>query len=128
MNIPVKQEHAVHVNSDFDLLCVCVHPTRFAIDWRPAQRLLVFLKTASVVCHLEVGEGYPSGGSAKLVAVRKDNHDLDITTLQVSASVSQGVALCWCLDALGTTCVCVCLGCVLLSFTHTKAQPTETKL
>ncbi|XP_076123220.1 uncharacterized protein LOC143103291 isoform X1 [Alosa pseudoharengus] len=56
--------------------------SRFAIDWRPAQRLLVFLKTASVVCHLEVGEGYPSGGSATLLAVRKDAHDLDITTLQ----------------------------------------------
>lgn len=90
-------------------LCVCVHPTRFAIDWRPAQRLLVFLKTASVVCHLEVGEGYPSDGRVKLVTVRKDNHDLDITTLQVRAPVSLGVELCW--RTRRHACLCVCLEC-----------------
>ncbi|KAL2100576.1 hypothetical protein ACEWY4_002337 [Coilia grayii] len=54
----------------------------FAIDWRPAQRLLVFLKTASVVCHLVVEEGYPSQGTATLQAVRKDGRDLNIATLQ----------------------------------------------
>ncbi|XP_012697297.1 uncharacterized protein si:dkey-225f5.4 [Clupea harengus] len=56
--------------------------SRFAIDWRPGQRLLVFLKTASVVCHLAVGEGYPSGGSATLLAVRKEAREHDIASLQ----------------------------------------------
>ncbi|XP_063073895.1 uncharacterized protein si:dkey-225f5.4 [Engraulis encrasicolus] len=56
--------------------------SRFAIDWRPAQRLLVFLKTASVVCHLVVEEGYPTQGSATLQAVRKEGHELNIASLQ----------------------------------------------
>ncbi|KAJ8254458.1 hypothetical protein COCON_G00210700 [Conger conger] len=56
--------------------------SRFAVDWRPAQRLLVFLKSASVVCHLDVGEGYPSAGSASLVSVRGKQGPLNIDALQ----------------------------------------------
>ncbi|KAI1884191.1 hypothetical protein AGOR_G00223890 [Albula goreensis] len=56
--------------------------SRFAIDWRPAQRLLVFLKSASVVCHLNVGEGYPSRGHATLLSVRGEREPLNITALQ----------------------------------------------
>nr|XP_055050522.1 uncharacterized protein si:dkey-225f5.4 [Misgurnus anguillicaudatus] len=56
--------------------------SRFAIDWCPAERLLIFLKTATTVCHLRVGEGYPSHGRATLISVRKDGNLLDITDLQ----------------------------------------------
>ncbi|KAK5914649.1 hypothetical protein CgunFtcFv8_009073 [Champsocephalus gunnari] len=34
----------------------------FAIDWFPAERRLVFLKSALLVCELLVEEGYPEGG------------------------------------------------------------------
>lgn len=54
----------------------------FAIDWRPAQRLLIYLKTASLVCHLEVEEGYPSSGKARLLSVRQDGQPLDTSGLQ----------------------------------------------
>ncbi|XP_072549113.1 uncharacterized protein [Salminus brasiliensis] len=56
--------------------------SRFAIDWCPAKRLLIFLKSATTVCHLELGEGYPSSGKAKLLCVRKDGNLLDLATLQ----------------------------------------------
>ncbi|XP_066498854.1 ZW10 interactor-like isoform X2 [Hoplias malabaricus] len=56
--------------------------SRFAIDWCPAKRLLIFLKSATTVCHLEVSEGYPSSGRANLLCVRKDGALLDLTTLQ----------------------------------------------
>ncbi|KAA0705949.1 hypothetical protein E1301_Tti004712 [Triplophysa tibetana] len=56
--------------------------SRFAIDWCPAERLLIFLKTATTVCHLRVGEGYPSHGQATLLSVRKDGNLLEITSLQ----------------------------------------------
>ncbi|CAL8306602.1 unnamed protein product [Merluccius merluccius] len=56
--------------------------SRFAIDWRPAQRLLVYLKTASVVCSLEVEEGYPSTGRALLGSVRRDTQPVDTSKLQ----------------------------------------------
>ncbi|XP_051569895.1 ZW10 interactor isoform X1 [Myxocyprinus asiaticus] len=56
--------------------------SRFAIDWCPAERLLIFLKTATTVCHLRVEEGYPSHGRATLLSVRKDGNLLDITDLQ----------------------------------------------
>ncbi|CAJ1075481.1 uncharacterized protein si:dkey-225f5.4 [Xyrichtys novacula] len=54
----------------------------FAIDWRPAQRLLVYLKTALLVCHLEVEEGYPSSGRAHLLSVRRDGQPVDISGLK----------------------------------------------
>ncbi|XP_028311814.1 uncharacterized protein LOC114468879 isoform X1 [Gouania willdenowi] len=54
----------------------------FAIDWRPAQRLLVYLKTASLVCELQVEEGYPLTGRAHLVSVLRDGHTVDLTGLQ----------------------------------------------
>ncbi|KAJ3600489.1 hypothetical protein NHX12_031470 [Muraenolepis orangiensis] len=54
----------------------------FAIDWRPAQKLLVYLKSASVVCSLEVEEGYPSRGRALLGSVRRDGQPVDTATLQ----------------------------------------------
>lgn len=54
----------------------------FAIDWRPAQRLLIYLKTASLVCHLEVEEGYPSGGRARLLSVRRDGQHVDTSGLK----------------------------------------------
>ncbi|XP_066554886.1 ZW10 interactor isoform X2 [Amia ocellicauda] len=44
--------------------------SQFAIDWRPAERKLLFLKTASVVCSLEVGEGYPSKAGVQLLSVQ----------------------------------------------------------
>ncbi|KAK7938298.1 hypothetical protein WMY93_001624 [Mugilogobius chulae] len=44
----------------------------FAIDWRPAQRCLVFLKSASVVCELLVEDGYPRRGSVRLLCVRRE--------------------------------------------------------
>lgn len=57
---------------------------RFAIDWCPAKRLLIFLKSATTVCHLELDEGYPSAGRARLLCVRKDGNLLDLTDLQVN--------------------------------------------
>ncbi|RVE70043.1 hypothetical protein OJAV_G00084230 [Oryzias javanicus] len=54
----------------------------FAIDWRPAQRLLLYLKTASLVCHLHVGEGYPRGGRARLLSVQRDGQPVDAGGLQ----------------------------------------------
>nr|XP_017210243.1 ZW10 interactor isoform X1 [Danio rerio] len=55
---------------------------RYAIDWCPAEKLLIFLKTATKVCHLRVEEGYPSHGRAVLLSVRKDGNLLDINDLQ----------------------------------------------
>ncbi|XP_029364056.1 uncharacterized protein LOC115047336 isoform X2 [Echeneis naucrates] len=54
----------------------------FAIDWRPAQRLLIYLKSALLVCHLEVEEGYPSGGRARLLSVRRDGQPVDTSGLK----------------------------------------------
>ncbi|XP_047427350.1 uncharacterized protein si:dkey-225f5.4 [Mugil cephalus] len=54
----------------------------FAIDWNPAQRLLIYLKSASLVCHLEVEEGYPSSGTARLLSVRRDGKPLDTSVLK----------------------------------------------
>ncbi|XP_059898658.1 uncharacterized protein si:dkey-225f5.4 [Gadus macrocephalus] len=54
----------------------------FAIDWRPAQKLLVYLKSASVVCSLEVEEGYPRTGHACLVSIRRDAQPIDTSMLQ----------------------------------------------
>ncbi|XP_006805321.1 uncharacterized protein si:dkey-225f5.4 isoform X1 [Neolamprologus brichardi] len=54
----------------------------FAIDWHPAQRLLVYLKTASLVCHLEVEEGYPRVGRARLLSVRRDGQHVDTSGLK----------------------------------------------
>ncbi|XP_015250379.1 PREDICTED: uncharacterized protein LOC107097659 [Cyprinodon variegatus] len=54
----------------------------YAIDWCPAQRLLVYLKSASLVCHLEVEEGYPRHGRAVLRCVRRDGHPVDTAALK----------------------------------------------
>ncbi|XP_029996455.1 uncharacterized protein LOC115423662 [Sphaeramia orbicularis] len=54
----------------------------FAIDWRASQRLLVYLKSASLVYHLEVGEGYPRSGRVRLRSVRRDGLALDSSGLQ----------------------------------------------
>ncbi|XP_057694244.1 uncharacterized protein si:dkey-225f5.4 isoform X2 [Corythoichthys intestinalis] len=56
--------------------------TSFAIDWHPAQRLLVYLKSASILCHLEVQEGYPDSGAVHLRGVQRDGIPLNIDTLQ----------------------------------------------
>ncbi|XP_060749233.1 uncharacterized protein si:dkey-225f5.4 isoform X1 [Tachysurus vachellii] len=56
--------------------------SRFAIDWCPAMRLLTFLKSATTVCQLELDEGYPLSGHAKLLSVRKDGNLLDLSALQ----------------------------------------------
>ncbi|XP_037545108.1 uncharacterized protein si:dkey-225f5.4 [Nematolebias whitei] len=56
--------------------------TSFAIDWHPAQRLLVYLKSASLVCHLEVEEGYPGCGRARLKSVRRDGQPVDTSGLK----------------------------------------------
>ncbi|XP_026204780.1 uncharacterized protein si:dkey-225f5.4 [Anabas testudineus] len=54
----------------------------FAIDWRPAQRLLVYLKSALLVCHLEVEDGYPVNGQVRLLSVRRDGQPLDTSGLK----------------------------------------------
>ncbi|CAL8272665.1 unnamed protein product [Lota lota] len=54
----------------------------FAIDWRPAQKLLVYLKSASVVCFLEVEQGYPSTGQARLGSIHRDAQPIDTSMLQ----------------------------------------------
>ncbi|CAL1589117.1 unnamed protein product [Knipowitschia caucasica] len=54
----------------------------FAIDWRPSQRRLVFLKSATVVCELEVEEEYPSRGGVRLLSVQRDGTTQDTGTLQ----------------------------------------------
>lgn len=54
----------------------------FAIDWCPAQRLLVYLKSAALVCHLEVEEGYPGAGGARLRSVRRDGQPVDTSALK----------------------------------------------
>ncbi|KAM9843812.1 uncharacterized protein ACBR49_012943 [Aulostomus maculatus] len=54
----------------------------FAIDWHPAQRVLVYLKSASLVCHLAVEEGYPSSGRARLLSVHRDGQPVDTCSLQ----------------------------------------------
>nr|XP_015217739.1 PREDICTED: ZW10 interactor-like [Lepisosteus oculatus] len=56
--------------------------SRFAIDWRPAERKLVFLKTASIVCTLSVEEGYPTSGRVQLVSVQGGAQSLNIAGLQ----------------------------------------------
>ncbi|KAF0033133.1 hypothetical protein F2P81_015423 [Scophthalmus maximus] len=55
----------------------------FAIDWRPAQRLLVYLKSALLVCHLEVEDGYPGNGGARLLSVRRDGQTVDTSGLKI---------------------------------------------
>lgn len=75
---------------------------RFAIDWCPAKRLLIFLKSATTVCHLELDEGYPSSGCAKLLAVRKDGNLLNLSALQVKLS---GKILLWLNLVQGVSCV-----------------------
>ncbi|XP_055079402.1 uncharacterized protein si:dkey-225f5.4 isoform X1 [Periophthalmus magnuspinnatus] len=54
----------------------------FAIDWRPTQRCLVFLKSATVVCELQVEEGYPRKGGVRLQSVQRDGARHDITGIQ----------------------------------------------
>ncbi|KAM9393980.1 uncharacterized protein KZ484_005093 [Pholidichthys leucotaenia] len=56
--------------------------TSFAIDWHPTQRLLIYLKSASLVCHLEVEEGYPSAGCTRLLSVRQDGQPVDTSGLK----------------------------------------------
>ncbi|KAM4535273.1 uncharacterized protein V3H82_025076 [Fundulus diaphanus] len=66
-----------------ELLCeIQFLRSSFAIDWCPAQRLLVYLKSASLVCHLEVEEGYPSGGRALLRSVQRDGRPVDTSGLK----------------------------------------------
>ncbi|XP_008328593.1 uncharacterized protein LOC103393408 isoform X2 [Cynoglossus semilaevis] len=54
----------------------------FAIDWRPSQRLLVYLKSATVVCHLQVEEGYPSSGVVRLQGIVREGQTVDISGLK----------------------------------------------
>ncbi|KAK9534445.1 hypothetical protein VZT92_006892 [Zoarces viviparus] len=54
----------------------------FAIDWRPAQRVLVYLKSALLVVHLEVEDGYPTAGRARLLSVRIDGQPVDTSGLK----------------------------------------------
>ncbi|XP_029014559.1 uncharacterized protein si:dkey-225f5.4 isoform X2 [Betta splendens] len=56
--------------------------SRFPIDWRPAQRLLIYLKSASLVCHMEVEDGYPESGKVRLLSVRRDGQSLDTSGLK----------------------------------------------
>uniref|UniRef100_A0A8C6WMI6 Uncharacterized protein n=1 Tax=Neogobius melanostomus TaxID=47308 RepID=A0A8C6WMI6_9GOBI len=48
----------------------------FAIDWRPSQHHLVFLKSASEVYELQVEEGYPRGGSVRLLTLQRDGQQV----------------------------------------------------
>ncbi|KAM3598670.1 uncharacterized protein V6R79_021155 [Siganus canaliculatus] len=59
----------------------------FAIDWIPGRRLLVYLKSALLVCHLEVEDGYPARGRARLQSVRRDGHLVDTSGLKPSKLV-----------------------------------------
>ncbi|XP_075939539.1 uncharacterized protein LOC142941129 [Anarhichas minor] len=54
----------------------------FAIDWRPAQRVLVYLKSALLVVHLEVEDGYPTAGRARLLSVHRDGRPVDTSGLK----------------------------------------------
>uniref|UniRef100_A0A672H221 Uncharacterized protein n=2 Tax=Salarias fasciatus TaxID=181472 RepID=A0A672H221_SALFA len=66
-----------------ELLCeIQTLRSSFPIDWRPAQRRLVYLKTASLVCHLEVGEGYPSRGRPQLLSVQFNGQPVDVSRLK----------------------------------------------
>ncbi|KAF7641924.1 hypothetical protein LDENG_00268280, partial [Lucifuga dentata] len=66
-----------------DLLCeIQALRSSFAIDWRAAQRLLVYLKSAALVCHLQVEDGYPTSGRARLLSIRRDGQPVDTTPLQ----------------------------------------------
>ncbi|KAL4657853.1 ZW10 interactor [Arapaima gigas] len=56
--------------------------SRFAIDWRPTGRQLIFLKSSSIVCHLHVEMGYPSKGRVSLVSVRGEKGPVNISSLQ----------------------------------------------
>ncbi|XP_061829353.2 uncharacterized protein [Nerophis lumbriciformis] len=56
----------------------------FAIDWLPASRVLVYLKSASLVCHLQVQEGYPDTGAVSLLSVHRDAQPVDTCGLQPS--------------------------------------------
>ncbi|XP_061682397.1 uncharacterized protein si:dkey-225f5.4 [Syngnathoides biaculeatus] len=55
---------------------------RFAIDWHPARRLLVYLKSATTLCHLEVQEGYPDSGAIRLRDVQRDGQPVNTAALQ----------------------------------------------
>ncbi|XP_008415370.1 uncharacterized protein LOC103469459 [Poecilia reticulata] len=61
-----------------------IHSLRasFAIDWRPAQRLLLYLKSAALVCHLQVEHGYPASGSVRLSSVLRDGRTVDTEGLK----------------------------------------------
>ncbi|XP_023204928.1 uncharacterized protein LOC111611653 [Xiphophorus maculatus] len=61
-----------------------IHSLRasFAIDWCPAKRLLVYLKSAALVCHLQVEDGYPAAGSARLSSVLRDGRPVDTQGLK----------------------------------------------
>ncbi|XP_056290073.1 uncharacterized protein LOC130206238 isoform X1 [Pseudoliparis swirei] len=54
----------------------------FAIDWRPAQQVLVFLKSARLVFTLQVQDGYPGAGSARLLSALKDGRAVDTSGLK----------------------------------------------
>ncbi|XP_061638905.1 uncharacterized protein si:dkey-225f5.4 isoform X1 [Phyllopteryx taeniolatus] len=54
----------------------------FAIDWHPAQRVLVYLKSASILCHLEVQEGYPDSGAIRLRDIQRDGQPMNTAALQ----------------------------------------------
>ncbi|XP_068457997.1 uncharacterized protein si:dkey-225f5.4 [Clinocottus analis] len=54
----------------------------FAIDWRPAGRRLVYLKSALLVFHLQVDDGYPGSGPARLLSALRDGRPLDTSGLQ----------------------------------------------
>nr|XP_057904197.1 uncharacterized protein si:dkey-225f5.4 isoform X2 [Doryrhamphus excisus] len=54
----------------------------FAIDWLPARRLLVYLKSASLVCRLQVEEGYPGSGAVRLLSVHRDGCPVETSGLQ----------------------------------------------
>ncbi|XP_055008454.1 uncharacterized protein si:dkey-225f5.4 isoform X2 [Boleophthalmus pectinirostris] len=54
----------------------------FAIDWRPSLRRLVFLKSAAVVCELQVEDGYPRRGGVTLLSVQREGARRDITDVQ----------------------------------------------
>ncbi|KAJ4921366.1 hypothetical protein JOQ06_022810, partial [Pogonophryne albipinna] len=60
----------------------------FAIDWFPAERRLVFLKSALLVCELLVEEGYPEGGGVSLQGARRDGHPVDPTLLKPLSDLS----------------------------------------
>nr|AIM47936.1 IGF2BP1 [Pantodon buchholzi] len=87
--LQLAKQKIVELTAEMDNYMACLDKKThlrdwFAIDWRPSERELVFLKSASSVCHLHVGEGYPSRGHISILSILREKEPLDFTSLKVS--------------------------------------------